>query len=248
MLILLTNDDGIQSPGLHVLRDTLSAQHEVVVVAPARDMSGTGHGLTRGEEVRLQRISEREIAVTGTPTDCIMAALRHVLNRPPDLLISGVNLGGNLAEDISYSATVGAAWEGALSGIPSIAVSLDGHEEPWQFETAERVTRTIMAQWINHPLPPGTFLNVNIPNVPEYQIKGLKATRQGLRFQWPDPPMTAAGTPAFWNPELALRTIEHSLPSDARVVKEGYVSVTALYAMFRHPNATESLQAWPLFR
>ncbi|MEG3638627.1 5'/3'-nucleotidase SurE [Magnetococcus sp. PR-3] len=249
MLILLTNDDGIASPGLKAIKEALSERHDVVTLAPVQDMSGTAHAISRGEDIKLTRVAENEVAISGTPTDCVMAALRHVLRRPPDLLVSGINMGSNLAEDLSYSATAGAAWEGALSGIPSIAVSLCGEGDTWHFESAIKVTQILIRQWLENPLPPGTFLNVNVPNVPEYELKNPKPTRQGMRFRWPPPPVTKAGNPAFWDPTIPIpREDEADLPTDEETLKQGHPSVTALQCMFRHPHATERLKAWSLFR
>ncbi|ABK42899.1 3'-nucleotidase [Magnetococcus marinus MC-1] len=249
MLILLTNDDGIASPGLQALKDALKERHDVVTLAPVKDMSGTAHAISRGEDIKLTRIAEYEVAINGTPTDCVMAGLRMVLRRPPDLLVSGINMGANVAEDLSYSATAGAAWEGALSGIPSMAVSLCGSAAPWHFESAIKVTHMVIRQWLENPLPPGTFLNVNVPNVPEYELKNPKPTRQGLRFNWPPPPVTAAGNPAFWDPTIPTpREEEFQLATDEEALRDGFTSVTALHCLFRHPHATERLKAWSLFR
>jgi 5'-nucleotidase len=177
--ILITNDDGIQSSALDALAGALSGLGDVTVVAPDRERSATSHCITLDQAVAYQQLSENRFAVQGTPVDCVLAALRRILKRPPSLVISGVNCGWNIGSDILYSGTVAAASEAALHGIAGIAVSTYPHKD---YASAAQIAARIAAQVLEHGLPPDVMLNVNCP----LKWNGeFRLTRQGRRSAEP---------------------------------------------------------------
>jgi 5'-nucleotidase len=178
-LILLTNDDGINSPGLADLHKAVSSLGQVVIVAPDRDNSAVSHSLTMHRPLMVQKRGESVYALDGTPTDCVSIALGKILTKRPDLLISGINSGPNLGDDISYSGTVSAAVEGTMYSIPSMAVSLAG-EPPYDFAPAGKAAAKLAAMILARGLPENTLINVNVPG--NTTIKGTKVTRQGRRL------------------------------------------------------------------
>ena len=231
MRILLTNDDGIHAPGLKLL-ETIAAQlsDDVTVCAPAEEQSGAGHSLTLNMPVRLQQFGERRFAVTGTPTDAVNLALRKLFDTPPDLVISGINNGENLADDITYSGTISAAMEGALAGIPAIALSQALRDRGHGFAAAEswavKVIRPLMAM----PMAKRTLINVNFPPLAPEQVRGIRIARQGFHdyargsvIEGTDP----RGRSYFW---FGLEDVEHTLDhgTDLEAVNDGYISVTPL--------------------
>ena len=242
MRILLTNDDGVHARGLKLLEDVARRlSDDIWIVAPAEEQSGTGHSLTLTAPIRLRRLDDRRFAVVGTPTDAVMMGLAQVMvDRRPDLLLSGINRGANLGEDCTYSGTVSAAMEGALAGIPSIALSQGyarqemgddvpfGAAEAW----AERVLRPLIAT----PMPPRTLVNVNFPALPADAIKGIRVVRQGFHdysrgtvVEGRDP----RGYPYYW---FGLDSIEHTLDhgTDLEAISEGYIAVTPLQLDLTH--------------
>ncbi len=229
MKILITNDDGIRAPSLEVLDEMLEPLGEVWVVAPERDQSAASHSVTLRNPLRLRRVWRRWCAVDGTPTDCINMAIHTVLNGDrPGLVIAGVNEGGNIGEDIVYSGTVSAAMEATLYGVPSLAVSLFGRE-PFRHRMAAGVTLHLVRFFIQNPLPAGTFLNINIPNVPAQELRGIKVARQGKRIlgdtvvEKVDP----RGEKYYWLGGYGPGW-EEGDDTDYHAVRENYVSVTPL--------------------
>ncbi|MCH7949593.1 MAG: 5'/3'-nucleotidase SurE [Candidatus Dadabacteria bacterium] len=227
--ILISNDDGINSEGLHKLHETLKKLGEVYIVAPDRDQSAVSHSLTLYRPLRLDKISEFIYTVDGTPTDCVNLAINGILrDKKPDLVVSGINKGENVGDDITYSGTVSAAMEGTLLGIPSIALSLVGRGD-FNFDYALHHSLLIAKYVLENKLPEDTLLNVNIPNLPGEQIKGIVVTRQGKRLY--DEPIVEKVDPRgkkyYWigGDELGFLDIEGS---DIVAVKEGYVSVTPI--------------------
>lgn len=185
--VLLTNDDGIHAPGLAVL-ETIAAglSDDVWVVAPSEEQSGAGHSLTLARPIRVRRHGERRFAVSGTPTDAVMMALAHIMkDSKPDLILSGVNRGANLAEDVTYSGTVSAAMEGALAGVRSIALSQvyakEGMGDTIPFAAAEAWAQRVLAPLVDAPFAPGTLVNVNFPALAPDAVKGIRVCRQGIR-------------------------------------------------------------------
>ncbi len=183
MRLLLTNDDGVESPGLRALTRALADLGDVVVVAPDREQSAASHAITLGRPLRIHRLDDesgvRRYAVDGTPTDCAYVGINHLLrDARPDLLVSGINKGSNLADDVTYSGTVAAAFEGTLLGVSSFAISLTGRP-PWDFAPAARFARALAAALAARPLPHGTLLNVNVP--PGSDPRRFAVTRLGKR-------------------------------------------------------------------
>ncbi len=234
MRILLTNDDGIHAPGFAVLEEIArSISDDVWVCAPAEEQSGAGHSLTLNHPVRLRQLGDKRYSVTGTPTDSVMLALRTVLeDRKPDLILSGVNRGANLADDITYSGTASAAMEGALAGIRSIALSQvlqrDTDHEP--FAAARAFGAKVIGKLLDAPFGDRTFVNVNFPPLPAEKVKGIRAVRQGFHdysrgsvVEGRDP----RGLTYYW---FGLHAIEHTLDhgTDLEAIDEGFVSVTPL--------------------
>jgi 5'-nucleotidase len=180
--ILLSNDDGYQARGLRTLAAALAPLGKVVVVAPDRDRSGASNSLTLDTPLRVRRAGEDIYYVNGTPTDCVHLAITGLLDDEPDLVVSGINHGANLGDDVIYSGTVAAATEGRFLGLPALAVSLV-LQEGRHFDTAASVTRQLVTQLADHPLPPNTILNVNVPDLPLDQLGGLATTRLGFRHR-----------------------------------------------------------------
>jgi 5'-nucleotidase len=234
MRILLTNDDGIHAPGFEVL-EAIAAElsDDIWVCAPAEEQSGAGHSLTLHHPVRLRELGQRRYSVTGTPTDSVMLGLRTVLkDKAPDLILSGVNRGANLADDITYSGTASAAMEGALAGIKSIALSqvLVRDSEHESFDAARRFGPEVVRRLIDAPFGDRTLVNVNFPPLPADQVRGIRAVRQGFHdysrgsvVEGRDP----RGLKYYW---FGLHAIEHTLDhgTDLEAIDEGYVSVTPL--------------------
>jgi 5'-nucleotidase len=231
-LILVTNDDGYRSQGIMVLATALAPLGDVTIVAPTEEASAIGHALTLRRPLRLEHIRENIYGVDGTPTDCVNIAVTQVFNgRLPDLIVSGINKGWNLGDDVTYSGTVAGALEGALLGVPGIAVSLAATRKEYDFSYAARAATVIAGSMFRKPLPPWTFLNVNVPKgLP----KGFRTTVQAKRnhitevLVRDDP----KGRPYFWIDEGQNEWEPHDL-SDYQAVRDGYVSVTPL-----HPDLT----------
>jgi 5'-nucleotidase len=181
MKILLTNDDGIQSPGLWALYHALSPQHQLTVVAPERERSAVGHGITLHKPLRAVEVQvdgHRGWAVAGTPADCVKLSLVELLDAPPDMVISGINPGANVGVNLNYSGTVAAAKEAAIYGLPALAISIESAEHPC-FGEAARFVAHLAIRVRDHGLPSGVFLNVNFPNLSCEQAAGIKVARQG---------------------------------------------------------------------
>ncbi|MGB7373834.1 5'/3'-nucleotidase SurE [Pontixanthobacter sp.] len=239
MRILLTNDDGIFAPGLEVLED-IAAQFsdDVWICAPHEEQSGAGHSLSLNAPVRLHKHGPRRFSVTGTPTDAVTLALRKVMDSPPDVILSGVNRGANLGDDITYSGTVSAAIEGALAGIRSIALSqvYDRGANHEQFDAARQWGARAVAPLLDTPLPSRTLVNVNFPPITGAAVAGIRAVRQGFHdysrgsvVEGKDP----RGLPYYW---FGLHAIEHTLDhgTDLEAIDEGFVSVTPLQLDLTH--------------
>lgn len=235
MRILLSNDDGINAPGLAVLEAIARAlSDDIWVVAPSEEQSGAGHSLTLTRPLRIRQHDERRYSVTGTPTDSVMLALGKIMDGPPDLILSGVNRGANLAEDVTYSGTVAAAMEGTLAGIRSIALSQayarEGIGDDVSFAAATAWGAKVLGAVIDVPLPANTLLNINFPAVAPDEVKGIRTTSQGFRdysrlriVSNRDP----RGYDYHWFALGGAReTPAHA--TDLEAIIEGYVSVTPL--------------------
>ena len=250
MRILLTNDDGIHAPGFAVLeRIAASLSDDVWAVAPAEEQSGAGHSLTLSRPVRLRRLDARRFAVSGTPTDAVMLALAHVMkDSPPDLILSGVNRGANLAEDVTYSGTVSAAMEGALAGVRSIALSQaysrEGMGDTVPFAAAEAWAARVIAPSLDEPFVPRTLVNVNFPALAPDAVKGVRVCRQGFHdygrlriVERTDP----RGYPYFWF-GLAPTAPSPGYITDLEAIADGFISVTPLHLDLTHDLGLSALE------
>jgi 5'-nucleotidase len=243
--ILLSNDDGILARGLGVLGEVCAAVAQVTVVAPDREQSGTSHSLTLHRPLRATRRADGAFQVDGTPTDCVLLALGVLMGERPDFVISGINHGSNMGEDVLYSGTVAAAFEGLVAGIPSIAISfagsdldlLDGHRAG-----LERLVRRLVAV---RDFPKETLLNINIPGIPADQVKGVKVTHLGSRVfheeiaQMQDP----WGKEIYWIGGGHV-TWSGGTDSDFRATRDGYISVTPLHMDMTNYKLLEVARAW----
>ena len=234
MRILLTNDDGINAEGLATLeRVALSLSDDVWVVAPETDQSGYSHSLSLSEPLRLRKVSDKHFAVRGTPTDCVIMAVRRLLPGLPDLVLSGINSGTNIADDITYSGTVAGAMEGALLGIPAIALSqaylVEGAQRFVPYETAEALAPALITKLLEVDLPKGTFLNLNFPSCKPDDIAGVRVTGQGKVGYNIDIEERADGRgfPYYWL-RFGRDLSELRDGSDVHAVKNDFVSVTPL--------------------
>jgi 5'-nucleotidase len=243
VLILVTNDDGIHSPGILTLAEALASVGKVVVVAPDRERSAVGHSLTLYSPLRAEEIRAGFIAVDGTPTDCVNLGIHGLLDRKPDLVVSGINRGGNLGDDITYSGTVSAAMEATLMGVPAFAVSLEGRSfQMDDFSEAGRCAASLAALVLQHGLPTDTFLNVNVPaGIPA----GFRLTRQGKRrygevvVEKTDP----RGRKYYWigGGELGFQDVEGT---DSHAVQAGFVSITPLHLDLTNYRSFDALSTW----
>ncbi|GAB4138748.1 MAG: 5'/3'-nucleotidase SurE [Sphingomonadales bacterium] len=241
MRIMITNDDGIHAPGLKVMEE-LAAQlsDDVWVVAPEGEQSGAGHSLTLAHPLRMRKMGPRRFAVAGTPTDCVMLGLHKALEGPePDLLLSGVNMGGNLAEDVTYSGTVAGAMEGSLAGIPSIALSqvIDRNHDGDHFAPARQHGVDVIQRLLKEGWPGADVLiNVNFPPASKGPVKGVRTTEQGRRdvknldvIERKD----ARGQTYYWF-GLGRRSAKPGHETDLKAVAEGLIAVTPLHLDLTH--------------
>jgi 5'/3'-nucleotidase len=180
--IFLTNDDGIHAPGLQVLSKSCRMLGAVTVVAPEHDNSAASHSLTMNRPLRVREIADNAYAINGTPTDCVTIGIGKILEQKPDLVISGINPGPNLGDDVSYSGTVSAAIESTMLGIPAMAVSLAAESDPLYYDTAADISIRLANIILTQGLPKDTLLNVNVPNAPLHSIDGVVFTRRGRRL------------------------------------------------------------------
>lgn len=251
MRILISNDDGIEAPGIRLLETIArSFTDDVWVVAPSTEQSGKGRSLTLTAPIRMRTIDDRHHAVSGTPTDSVIMALGVVMrDAPPDLILSGINRGANLGEDVSYSGTVAAAQEGALAGIRSIALSQcyakkqAGHDV--SFSAAEAWARRVLEPLIAADWTPRTLININFPPVEAEAVKGIRVVNQGLR-DYGLPALEKGTDPRgfdYWWMGLGrvVSTPEHD--TDLEAVREGFVTVTPLHLDMTHSASRRALEA-----
>ena len=251
MRILLTNDDGVNAPGLKVLEKIAGAfSDDIWIVAPSEEQSGAGHSLTLTVPIRLRKLGERRFSVAGTPTDSVMMGLANILaDRKPDLILSGVNRGANLGEDVTYSGTVSAAMEGALAGIPSIALSQsyasEGMGDTVPFAAAEAWAERVLAPLLAAPFAAKTLVNINFPALPPDEVKGVRVVRQGIRDYGRlriDKRTDPRGYNYYW---FGLRPIPHTPghATDLEAIADGYVAVTPLHLDLTHEASLAALGA-----
>lgn len=248
--ILISNDDGIDAPGIDRLVKEMRRVGEVTVVAPHLQQSAVGHAITMNRPLRVREYFKNGsffgYAVEGTPADCVKLAVRALLKRRPDILLSGVNHGSNTAISVIYSGTVSAATEGTILGIPSIAVSLTTFK-PADFTFAAQFARQLARQVIRHGLPTGTLLNVNVPPLPKERIKGVRITRQG-KAVWNDTfdvRRDPANKEYFWLTG-GLENVDQDLAFDEAAVRAGYVSITPIQYDLTNTDMIDRIRSWTL--
>lgn len=243
MRILVSNDDGVHAEGIRALSEALAACGEVIVVAPDRNRSGASHSLTLEVPLRVTRIAETGYhAVKGTRTDCVHLAVNELVRPEPDMVVAGINHGANLGDDVIYSGTVAAATEGRHLGFPSLAISLVGKTH---FATAAHYAAQLVRGMMVHPLPADQILNVNVPDLPLDQIKGIRVTRLGNRHRAEsvicseDP----RGQPIYWiGPPGSQQDAGEG--TDFAAIEQGYVSITPLTIDMTAYSSLAGLGAW----
>lgn len=244
MNILLSNDDGVHADGLAILARCLSTIADVTVVAPDRNRSGASNSLTLSRPLRYYQLENGFYSVEGTPTDCVHLAITGFLEKAQDMVVSGINMGANLGDDVLYSGTVAAAIEGRFLGLPAIAVSLVAHI-PKHYQTAAEVTKQLITKLKHDPLPAQTILNVNVPDLPLEEIKGFQVCRLGARHK-AEPAIKDVdprGNQIFWfgppGPES-----DAGPGTDFHAINTGYVSVTPLLLDLTNYRAFDQLAGW----
>lgn len=246
MNILLSNDDGVLAPGLNVLYAQLQKQHEIKVVAPDRNRSAASNSLTLDNPIRMRTMENGFNAVDGTPTDCVHLAITGLMNGEPDMVVSGINAGANLGDDVIYSGTVAAAMEGRFLGLPSIAVSLAGEKLKHYASAATAVEKMIANKdFLN--LNTGSIFNVNVPDLPWDKIKGFKMTRLGSRHK-SEPIVKETdprGRPIYWV-GAAGKEQDAGRETDFFAVSEAYVSITPLKIDLTCHNTLSKLREFKL--
>ena len=247
MLILVSNDDGIHSEGLRLLGESLRSLGEVFIVAPDRERSAVGHSLTLDMPLRVKQVGDHLFAVNGTPTDCIALGVLGILKSKPDLVVSGINIGQNLGDDITYSGTVSAAMEAALLRIPSFAVSLVANGD-YRFEAAAQFSRHLAQIIMKRPLPPDTLLNVNVPNLSPSDIKGVAITSLGRRHysetvivEKTDP----RGQAYYWIGGGDYKW-EYKEGTDIEAINKNMISVTPLHLDLTDYKLAEKMKRWSI--
>ena len=246
LYILLTNDDGVRAEGIRNLREALADMGKTIVIAPEKQQSASSHALTLSDPLRINWLDDTTIAVDGTPTDCVLVAMRGLLERKPDLLVSGFNHGPNLGDDVTYSGTVAAAFEGTLLGIPSIAISVAAWHE-CKFDAARKFARSIVAKVVENGLTPNTLLNVNVPSCACEGITGVRVTKLGKRvyrdvivkkkdprgrdYYW------IGGGDPVWEPEGG---------TDFEAIEQNAISVTPLHLDLTDYSQIDRVKSWNL--
>jgi 5'-nucleotidase len=244
MHILLSNDDGYLAPGLKAIADELSGLARITVVAPDRNRSGASNSLTLQRPLRAEMTPLGFYKVDGTPTDCVHLALTGLLTDEPDMVVSGINSGANLGDDVIYSGTVAAATEGRFLGLPALAVSLTGKHEQ-HYASAARATGIIIRRLLQDPLPEDTILNINVPDLEWSEIRGFKATRLGFRHR--AEPVVQQRDP--YNQKIywvgpAGQEQDAGAGTDFYAIRQGYVSVTPLQIDLTRHEGVKPLQNW----
>lgn len=243
MLILVTNDDGVHSPGIAVLADILQRIGEVVIVAPDRERSAVSHSLTLHSPLRVEELKAGVFSVDGTPTDCVNLAIHGLLQQKPDLVVSGINRGSNMGDDLTYSGTVAAAMEATLMGVPALALSLDSDRFLAEdFAAAAEVAVDLSQRALSHGLPAETFLNINVP---AGSPLGMRLTRQGKRrfSDLIEKKSDPRGRSYYWlgAGQVSFDKIEGT---DFHAVSEGYVSITPLHLDLTNYRSFAQLSSW----
>lgn len=250
MRILITNDDGINAEGIQILASFLSRDNDVFVAAPERERSATGHGITMHKPLRVYETKMKYYdsvgwSVSGTPADCVKLAVEELMPAPPDVIVSGINCGANVGTDILYSGTVSAAIEGTIADLKSVAVSLDTEKEWPDFEASARFTCNLVEVYFRNKIPRETLLNVNIPDVPWDDIRGVQITRLGCRkyVNSVEKRHDPRGRAYFWlagqiDDQVCLEN------SDVEALKNNFISVTPVHFDLTKYEIIEELNSW----
>jgi 5'-nucleotidase len=243
MKILISNDDGVYAPGLRILASTLASIAEIIVVAPDRNRSGASNSLTLEHPLRVKELENGFMSVEGTPTDCVHLALTGLLTEMPDMVVSGVNAGANLGDDVFYSGTVAAAMEGRFLGIPALAFSLAGNLD--HYATAAEIAKQLVLRLVEKPIPEKTILNINIPDVPIKELQGFAVTRLGTRHNAEKmlPAKDPRGHTIYWigpsGPEA-----DAGPGTDFYALSKNQVSITPLQLDLTHYTLCDTLEKW----
>ncbi|MGB9594634.1 MAG: 5'/3'-nucleotidase SurE [Candidatus Poribacteria bacterium] len=245
MIILVTNDDGINSAGLKVLANSMSEIGEVFIVAPDRQRSAVGLSVTLDQPLRVENLGNKKYSVSGMPADCIELALHKLMQTPPDIIASGINHGQNIGYDIYHSGTVGAAIVGTMFGIPSIAVSISDSSYKVYYETAGKIATKVVQAVVEKGLPKGTLLNVNVPNLPYSKIKGIEVTKHcnatyNIEIQDRKDPR---GKDYYWVGGVFQLCGDHS-KTDLEAISNGRVSVTPLHLDLTDYDMMKKMSDW----
>jgi len=251
-LILVTNDDGITAPGIRSLVEVMTELGDVVVIAPDKPQSGMGHAITINSTLRIQKVKiygvKEEYSCTGTPVDCVKLAVNKILHRRPDLCVSGINHGSNMSINVIYSGTMSAAVEGAIEDIPSIGFSLCDHDIEADFSVAKKYARIIAENALKNGMAKGTCLNVNIPAVPEIEIKGIRICRQA-KANWIeelDERHDPSGKQYFWLTGKFQNFEPKEEDTDVWALDNNYISVVPVHFDMTAHSAIKELKKWKL--
>ena len=248
MHFLVSNDDGINATGIKALSQALEELGNITVYAPSGDRSGASNSLTLDRPVRIHKVAKNKFSVDGTPTDCVHMALTGLMDTAPDMVVSGINNAANLGDDVLYSGTVAAAIEGRYLGLPAIAFSLATNRGDYKtryFETAQHFVKKIITNLIRSPLPQDTILNINFPNLPITEVKGIKVTRFGNRHKAENTikELDPRGRKIYWigpaGPEA-----DAGEGTDFHAIKNGYVSITPMQVDMTKHSVLESIKNW----
>jgi 5'-nucleotidase len=244
MRILISNDDGVFAPGIKALANELATIAELVVIAPDRNRSGASNSLTLNRPLTVKKMDNGYYSVEGTPTDCVHLGLTGLFEGTFDMVVSGINEGANLGDDTLYSGTVAAAMEGRYLGLPAIAVSMSG-EQIRHYETAALIAKQLVTQLQTNGLPSQTILNVNVPNVPIDEIKGMQVTRLGTRHcaERVIKDLDPRGRPIYWIGRPGLEA-DSGIGTDFYAINSGFVSVTPLHLDMTKYNMFDQLSNW----
>ncbi len=255
MRILLTNDDGIYSEGIQKLSEHLAADHEVYVVAPDHERSATGHAITMHRPLRAERVehshqqSEKAWAVNGTPSDCVKLAVEALIKEtPPDIVVSGINKGNNLGTDVFYSGTVSAAVEAVILGLPAVAVSMDSINNCANFSVAANFTCKLVKMIQSHRVKDNTVFNVNLPDLPQDEIKGTRITSLGVRrYQNSfEKRVDPRGKTYYWLAGELIKKENEGDNTDVKAVEMGFISITPLKFALTDNQMMETLKSWDI--
>ncbi|MBT3300377.1 MAG: 5'/3'-nucleotidase SurE [Candidatus Marinimicrobia bacterium] len=246
--ILITNDDGIHAPGIFALWEAMSEIGDVTVVAPNTEKSAVGHAITISDPIRIQEITRHGgftgYSVDGTPGDCVKVAIHSILDQPPDLVVSGINMGANVGTNILYSGTVSAANLGTMLGFNSIAFSLDAIKDG-DFSASKPIAQKVAKLVLKNSLPNGTLLNVNIPNCEASDIQGFQVTKQGSEFfqDWLESREDPRGRTYFWMTGKIINT-DDQMDLDGFALGKNYVSLTPIHYQLTNESFLDELNTW----